>query len=166
MLCLMKEDSLALVQFKQDDMADWAACWQDEVTQRGYNFIPPEDVDWLREQHIERFPFWVTAVNLETGEKLGSLRLSPDDIPDLAIWIYPAYRNKGWGGRAYRLALRYLYEQGYKAVYAGCLQHNVYSRRILEKCGFTRWAAGDEAETSVFNGREIIMEGFRCILRP
>ena len=146
----------------QADVPDWVAYWQDEVTWRGFNFIPPKDCDWLKEQNIGRFPFWVTAVNRETGEKLGSMRLSPDAAPDLAIWVYPQYRGKGWGERMYRLALEYLFSHGYDTIYAGCFPFNKPSLRILEKMGFIRWPEGDTKEASVFDGSEITMLGFVC----
>ena len=164
MSCLIQENDLALVQFTQDDMAAWAACWQDEVTQRGYNFIPPEDANWVKTQQIEQFPFWVTAVNLKTGEKAGALRLSPDAKPDLAIWIYPRFRGKGWGSRAYKLACDYLFGKGYQELHAGCFLHNEHSRRILEKCGFVRLPGSDATEISMLDGTEIVMQEFRRAL--
>ena len=87
-------------------------------------------------------------------------------MPDLAIWIYPEFRGKGWGSRAYKLACDYLFNQGYQALYAGCFQHNVHSRHILEKCGFVRWPEGDVTETSAFDGAEITMQGFQKALPP
>ena len=152
---------MGLIQFTPDDMADWTACWQDKATQRGYNFIPPGLEAWSSSQEIEHFPFWVVAVDRSNGVKLGTLRLSPDELPDLAIWIYPEHRGKRWGSRAYRLACDYLFQNGYKVICAGCFPYNTYSMHILEKTGFMRWPEGDTVETSVFDGTEIMMLGFR-----
>ncbi|MBQ8556121.1 MAG: GNAT family N-acetyltransferase [Clostridia bacterium] len=159
----IEDDAIALIPYTEEDASDFCACWQDDATQRGYNFILPENgqVDIFGE--ISAFPFWAVAVDKCTGNRLGVLRLSPDEEhPDLAIWMYPAHRGKGWGGRAYRLALRYLFAHGYDAIYAGCFPHNTPSLRILKKSGFIRWPEGDVKETSVFDGSEIIMLGFQC----
>ena len=163
--CLIANDALSLVPFTEDDMADWLACWQDEGTQRGFNFIPPEDPTWLLRQLELRFPFWATAVRKATGERIGVLRLSPDEQqPDLAIWMYPAYRGQGLGTQCFALALQYLSDHGYREIHAGCLETNERSRRMLIRCGFSRWADGDEAEKCVFTGRNIMMHGYRCVL--
>ena len=161
---LASDGRIALRAFVQEDMAEWTACWQDETTQRGFNFVPPPDGGWLAAQDIARFPFWVAVVELSTGRTLGSLRLSPDpEHPDLAIWIYPQHRGGGWGGKAFSLALQTLAELGYRTIHAGCFPFNMPSRRILERCGFRRWPEGDEAETSVFDGAPLTLEGYRRV---
>jgi len=159
---LMEDDLIALVPYSEEDEKDFLSCWQDEVTQRGYNFILPEKADAHIFGKISDYPFWVVAVEKSTGHKLGVLRLSPDAAPDLAIWVYPEYRGKGWGGRMYCLALEYLFLHGYDTIYAGCFSFNKPSLRILEKNGFICWPEGDTKEISVFDGSEIIMLGFIC----
>ena len=160
--CLIEDQMIALVPYLEEDAADFLACWQDEATQRGYNFILPENASANVFGSIADYPFWVVAVEKRTGITLGVLRLSPDVAPDLAIWVYPQYRGKGWGGRMYRLALEYLFSHGYDTIYAGCFPFNKPSLRILEKSGFIRWPEGDTKEISVFDGSEITMLGFVC----
>lgn len=159
---LTENDLIALVPYSEKDEPDFMACWQDEETQRGYNFVLPENAEGSIFGQIEDYPFWAVAVEKCTGDKLGVLRLSPDVKPDLAIWVYPAQRGKGWGKRMYRLALEYLFSRGYEKVYAGCFPYNTRSMRILEQNGFLRRPEGDTKETSILDGSEIIMLGYVC----
>ena len=110
--CLIEDQCIALIPYSEEDEADFRACWQNESTQRGYNFVLSENADAHIFGKIADYPFWVVAVEKNTGSKLGVLRLSPDENPDLAIWVYPAHRGKGWGGRMFRLALEYLFSHG------------------------------------------------------
>lgn len=163
MNCLIEDERLALRQYTRADSAAFMDCWRDETTQRGYNFILPEAAQGDIFGTIEDFPFWVVAVDKSTGDQVGVLRLSPEkEQPDLAIWVYPSHRGKGWGERMYRLALKYLFANGHETIYAGCFPFNKPSLRILEKNGFVRWPDGDTKETSAFDGSEIVMLGFRC----
>ena len=161
---LIKDECIGLIPFEQPDMRDWLVCWQDKATQRGFNFIPPDHEAWSSSQVIEHFPFWVAAVDLSNGAKVGTLRLSPDESPDLAIWIYPKYRGQGWGSRAYKMACDYLFDKGYQTIYAGCFPYNTPSMNVLQKTGFVRWQEGDTVETSVFDGSKLTMLGFKCEL--
>ena len=163
MQCLIEDNKLMLRAYTEADALDFLACWQDAATQRGYNFILPENAQSSLFGEIAAFPFWAVAVEKSTGNKLGVLRLSPEkEQPDLAIWVYPAHRGKGWGSCMYRLALEYLFANGYDAIYAGCFPFNTPSMRILKKNGFVRWPEGDVKEINVFDGSEIVMLGFKC----
>ena len=159
---LIEDGLIALIPYTEADTQDFTACWQDEATQRGYNFILPDNADGRIFGEVTAYPFWVVAVEKVTGHKLGVLRLSPDRNPDLAIWVYPAKRGNGWGKRMYRLALEYLFSHGYETIYAGCFPYNTHSLRILENNGFVRWPEGDTKETSILDGGEITMLGFVC----
>lgn len=159
----IENDDIALIPYTEKDSSDFLACWQDAATQRGYNFILPENAQSSLFGEITAFPFWAVAVEKSTGNKLGVLRLSPEkEQPDLAIWVYPAHRGKGWGSCMYRLALEYLFANGYDTIYAGCFPFNTPSMRILKKNGFVCWPEGDVKEISVFDGSEIVMLGFKC----
>lgn len=163
MQCLIEDNKLRLRAYTEADAPDFLACWQDAATQRGYNFIPPENTQSSLFGEITAFPFWAVAVEKSTGNKLGVLRLSLEKgQPDLAIWVYPAHRGKGWGSCMYRLALEYLFANGYDAIYAGCFPFNTPSLRILAKNGFARWPEGDVKEINVFDGSEIVMLCFKC----
>ena len=159
---LIEDELIALTPYTEADAGDFTACWRDDATQRGYNFILPDNADGRIFGEIAAYPFWVVAVEKSTGHKLGVLRLSPDRNPDLAIWVYPAYRSKGWGCRMYRLALDYLFAHGYETIFAGCFAYNTHSLRILENNGFVRWPEGDVEETSVFDGNKVTMLGYVC----
>lgn len=159
---LIEDDLIALMPYTEADAQEFTACWRDEATQHGYNYVLPDDADGRIFGEIAAYPFWVVAIEKATGHKLGVLRLSPDRNPDLAIWVYPASRSRGWGCRMYRLALNYLFSHGYETVYAGCFSYNTHSLRILENNGFVRWAEGDAEEISVFDGSKVTMLGYVC----
>ena len=61
------------------DDRDMYECWQDEVTQRGYNGAYYDTFEQYAATDIARFRFWVTAVDKASGERVGSLRLGLDD---------------------------------------------------------------------------------------
>ena len=59
---MTEDDLIALIPYSEKDEADFLASWQDEVTQRGYNFILPEDADGSIFGRIGDYPFWTVAV--------------------------------------------------------------------------------------------------------
>ena len=159
---LIADELVELIPFTEADSQDFIACWHDAATQSGYNYVLPNNADARIFGEIAAYPFWVVAVEKATGHKLGVLRLSPDTNPDLAIWVYPTYRSRGWGCRMYRLALNYLFAHGYETIFAGCFSYNTHSLRILENNGFVRWPEGDSEEISVFDGSKVTMLGYVC----
>lgn len=160
---IIEDDRIGLVQYTHADDRDMYECWQDEVTQRGYNGAYYDTFEQYAATDIARFRFWVTAVDKANGERVGSLRLGLDDEwPDLAIWIYPGYRHMGYGRAAYALALEYLFERaGLKQVSAGCYEDNEFSRRILQALGFERYPAGDEVEPNYLTGAPTVQQEYR-----
>ncbi len=161
---IIENDYLGLRQYTHDDDYDWYVCWQDIDTQKGYNGIFEYSFeDFCKSFDINRFKFWVTVIDKNTNESVGTLRLGLDEkCPDLAIWIYPKYRNKGYGLASYKLALKYLFENfDYDELSAGCFQDNTYSCKILEKIGFIHRPEYDEIEIDCFTGKETTMYEFR-----
>ena len=159
----IETETLGLKAYSHDDDHDMYVCWQDIDTQKGYNGVFSKTFDEFRVFDIERFRFWVTAVNKNTGESVGTLRLGLDEkCPDLAIWIYPKHRNKGYGAAAFKLALAYIFENfDYEEISAGCYCDNVYSLKMLNKIGFMRYPKGDETEINCFTGNETTQLEFR-----
>lgn len=100
-----------------------------------------------------RFPFWVVVVDKSCGAKIGVLRLSSEEEPDLAIWIYPQHRGKGYGTEAFSLAVDYIFRNmNLRKIYACCYCDNRASLRTLEEVGFVRRSVGDQQEENCFTG--------------
>lgn len=156
MMFIIENDRIGLAQYTHDDDADMFECWQDIDTQKGYNGIFNQTFDEFKEFDIERFKFWVTITDKKTNEKVGVLRLGLNEIcPDLAIWIYPKYRKKGYGTQSFPLALRYIFDYyHYPEISAGCYEDNTGSLKMLNKVGFVRYPIGDEIEENPFTGEK------------
>ena len=163
MTFLIENETIGLRQYTHADDRDMYACWQDTDTQKGYNGIFRESFETFAAFDISRFRFWVTATEKRTGKGIGTLRLGLDPVcPDLAIWVYPAYRHQGYGTASFRLALTYLFRTyAYPELSAGCYEDNLYSRKMLEKLGFRHYPAGDAVEVSCFDGKPIRQYEFR-----
>lgn len=160
---LIEDAHIGLLPYTHNDDADMFSCWLDIDTQEGYNCKYDQALEGFRRMEIERFPFWVTVVDKKLGRKIGSLRLGLDETcPDLAIWIYPQYRHRGYGAHAFALALKYIFSNyPYPAISAGCFEDNLYSMRIIKKLGFIRYPDGDVVEPDCFTGRDRAMQEFR-----
>lgn len=160
---LIENHTLGLVPYTHDDDYDMYMCWKDVDTQKGYNGVFGQSFEEYQATDISRFPFWVTVVDKNTRKRVGTLRLGLDEVcPDLAIWIYPDYRNRGYGTKAFRLALDYIFDRyPYREISAGCYCDNVYSLRMLNKIGFVRYPNGDGHEINCFTGKEITQLEFR-----
>lgn len=160
---LIEDARIGLAPYTHADDEELLACWLDADTQRGCNCRCEHALEDFRRFEIERFPFWVTVVDKELDRKVGSLRLGLDETcPDLAIWIYPQYRHKGYGGSSFALSLKYIFSQySYPEISAGCFEDNLYSMRILKKLGFVHYPDGDAVERDCFTGQDRIMQEFR-----
>ena len=160
---LIENDRLGLSQYTHADDRDFYACWQDTDTQKGYNGVFCQSFEEFRQFDTERFRFWVTAADKRLDRKIGVLRLGPDETcPDLAIWIYPQYRHRGYGAESFALALHYIFEHfPYPEISAGCYEDNANSLKMLRKTGFVRYPAGDAAEKNCFTGESITQLEFR-----
>ena len=160
---LIKNDTIALMPYTPDDALDFYRCWQDLDTQKGYNYKFDDSISDFSGIEIERFKFWVTVRDIKTNEKVGVLRLSPDEIdPDLAVWIFPEYRNMGYGKNGMHLALKYIFENiSFGAITAGCFERNKYSQKILERIGYKHEPNSDTIETDSFTGEKIKMLMYR-----
>ena len=159
----IENDVIGLRQYTHEDDREMYLCWQDPGTQKGYNIVFDLSFDQFRKQDIGRFRFWAAIIRKETNESIGTLRLGPDEnCPDLAIWIYPAFRNQGLGTQAFRLALQYLFEHyHYDELSAGCYCDNVASLKMLKRIGFVHHPQHDQKEPNCFTGEETTQLEFR-----
>ena len=160
---LVENNRIGLIQYTHADDQDMFLCWQDIGTQKGYNGIFSMTFDEFSKADISQFSFWVTIVDKSTSARVGTLRLGlDDDCPDLAIWIYPKYRNMGYSKESFRLALLYLFEKyQYQQLSAGCYWDNEASQRMLKSIGFKRYSNGDCEEINVFTGKPTVQQEFR-----
>lgn len=159
---LIEDSRIALLPYTHDDDKDMADCWKDAGTQQGFNCILDENCEQFFQFEISQFPYWVTVWDKQLNCKVGSLRLGLDEVPDLAIWIYPKYRSMGYGTASFRLSLKYLFSHyHYPELAAGCFMDNEKSLRMLKRIGFTRCPSHDEEEINCFSGEPTIMYGFR-----
>lgn len=160
---IIENETIGLKQYTHEDDYDMYECWQDIDTQKGYNGVFSETFEEFSIFDINRFKFWVTVIDKKTNESIGTLRLGLDEVcPDLAIWIYPKYRNKRYGTAAFQLALTYIFNTyDYKEISAGCYQDNSYSLKMLKKLGFVRYPDGDEVEINCFTGEPTTQLEFR-----
>ena len=160
---LMEDSHIGLTPYTHNDDEDMFSCWLDMDTQKGYNCTYEQALEGFRHFEIERFPFWVTVVDKNLDRRVGSLRLGLDETcPDLAIWIYPQYRHRGYGIRSFALALKYIFGScQYSEIAAGCFEDNLYSMKIIKKLGFFHYPDGDIVEKDCFTGQDRIMREFR-----
>lgn len=159
---LCENENIGLMQYTHADDQDMYLCWLNEETQRGFNHKFQMSFTEFTQCDITRFPFWAVIVHKQTQQKIGTLRLgiSSGDT-DLAIWIYPQYRAQGFGTQAFQLALTYVFSNyKYNAIYAGCYQDNVKSRKMLERIGFSRLFAEDIVEENCFSGEKTVQQVF------
>ena len=161
---IAETDELGLLQYTHDDDFDMHCCWQDIDTQKGYNGAYYQTLEeYSQSINIGQFKFWVTVTDKSTGCKVGSLRLGSDEEhPDLAIWIYPEYRNKGYGVKSFRLSLEYIFKNfNLDEIWAGCFTDNKYSMAILTKLGFEHCPEYDEVEPHFITGEDTTMFEFK-----
>lgn len=92
---LIENDLIALRQYTHDDDYDMYLCWNDIDTQKGYNGIFDQSFEEFNKFDIDRFKFWVTAVDKATNESVGTLRLGTGEVPDLAILDLSAVQKSG-----------------------------------------------------------------------
>ena len=158
---------VGLTEYTSNDFADMYLCWTDIDTQKGYNGKFNQTFEEFERFQLEQFKlqfkFWVTIIDKRTSQKVGVLRLGLDEIcPDLAIWIYPQHRNKGYGTQSFKLSLEYIFENyPYLEISAGCYEDNTYSLKMLRRIGFYRYPGGDIVEENCFTGNNIKQLEFR-----
>ena len=88
---------------------------------------------------------------------VGLFSLAPEHLePDLGIWIFKDYRNKGFGSEAYKLAIHYLFENtDIEYIIAGVYNFNIASIRVLEGAGMKRINQKTREEKSAFSEESI-----------
>ncbi|MDR2686873.1 MAG: GNAT family N-acetyltransferase [Oscillospiraceae bacterium] len=138
------------------------ACWRDPDTERGYNIKQTKSyAEYLAARKTNGW----SGIILRRGDEtpMGCVMIFPEIAqPDLAIMVYPGYRGKGYGTRAFALGAQYCAETfGLERIYAGCYPDNHASLKMLERCGFVpdpEPVGG--LETHYITGEEIVQLEF------
>ena len=86
---------------------------------------------------------------MEVGETLVGF-LNDVEITDgsmeLGYVVHPAHWNKGYATAALKLAIRELFQRGYRTVLCGAFEENPASLRCMEKAGMGRIEKTDRIE--------------------
>jgi RimJ/RimL family protein N-acetyltransferase len=91
-------------------------------------------------------------------EIIGAVGISPPDtVADLAIWMFAPYRRKGYGTSAFALTTKYAIETlGISELHAGAYPDDIGSIKMLARCGYTPYPAGNVAEKHYITGEDIV----------
>jgi RimJ/RimL family protein N-acetyltransferase len=154
-------DILRLVEYKKCDDRVLYENWQDAETQKGYNFILEESFEEFSASETKQ-RFFAMIQLIETNEIIGSVGISPpESVPDLAIWIFKPFRQKGYGTSAFALATKYAIEVlKIDELHAGAYADNIGSQKMLHKCGYVPFPEGNVLEKHYLTGEDIIQLDF------
>jgi RimJ/RimL family protein N-acetyltransferase len=158
----ISDGTLALAEYRgMEDNADFYECWQDEDTQRAFNYQFNRAFDEFSKSPVKS-RFIATVIRLSDNARIGVVFVSPEGtLPDLAIMLYKPYRTKGYGTKAFLLATEYCFEHlGLDEVYAGCYPQNAASLKMLKRCGYVPHPQGNQAEKHYLTGEPITQLDF------
>lgn len=132
------------------------ACWQDYDTQKGYNYKMDISFETFMNRPI-RSRLYAVIIRKADAAVIGTISLSPENtLPDLAIMIYKPYRQRGYGTKAFSLALKYCFKKFHlDRIYAGFYETNIASQRMLTTCGFVPHPEGNQSEVHFESGAPI-----------
>ena len=154
-----EENGIALAEYVPElDDRDLYECWLDEATESGYN----NKCNMTFEEYLAHPIRSAKIIIMKEGKPVGCLLLSPPDCdPDLAIMIYPGNRGKGIGKAAFALGLEYCFDEyGFDFIYAGCMEGNEISLRMLTSCGMVPHPEGNVIEKHYITGEKRIQYDF------
>ncbi|MDD2503811.1 MAG: GNAT family N-acetyltransferase [Clostridia bacterium] len=86
----------------------------------------------------------------------------PETTADLAIWIFKPYRRQGYGSSAFTMATKYAVEElKIGELHAGAYPDNIGSIKMLKRCGYAPYPAGNILEKHYITGKDIIQMDYR-----
>jgi len=151
-------DLISLVEYQPCDDRALYESWLDPDVQKGFNGIYVTSFEEFasRDKHT-RFTAMIRFD--QTGEIIGTVGISPpEEIADLTIRIFEPYRKQGYGTAAFALATNYIInELKISELHAGAFPDNVGSRKMLKKCGYIPFPAGNISEKHYIT-REVIVQ--------
>jgi RimJ/RimL family protein N-acetyltransferase len=159
-----------------EDIDGFAEQETDPVTvQTGFTGAVPPRAKMLRMlnrarlDHLVGSAIYLAMVDVASGEFAGSVRLGssgPPNVAALGYAVHPAFRGRGFTGRALRLISAWAFEQaGFVRLELGAKTDNIASQRAAESAGFVPegvWRSrlrnpdgtfSDEARYSLVNPR-------------
>ena len=149
--------AISLVEYQKCDDRALYENWQDADTQKGYNGVYYTDYEAFEHRTLKNRFFAMIKQNT-TGELIGAVGVSPPETtPDLAIWMFKPYRRQGYGTAAFALTTKYLTEVlEITELHAGAFPDNVGSQKMLKRCGYTPYPAGNISEKHYITGEDIV----------
>jgi len=149
--------AISLVEYHKCDDRALYENWQDVDTQKGYNGVYYIDYEAFEHRTLKNRFFAMIKQN-STGELIGAVGVSrPETTPDLAIWIFKPYRRKGFGTAAFALTTKYLTEVlEITELHAGAFPDNAGSQKMLRRCGYAPYPAGNISEKHYITGEDIV----------
>lgn len=157
----LSAEKICLAEFIDAESANRYDAWNDPGTQDAYNFVLEDTYDeFLTWEMTQRWH--ASILRTVDGVCVGTLMLSPKDtVPDLAIIIFPDFRGMGYGSSAFALGARYcLMELQLPEIHAGCYTDNLFSLKMLRRCGFIPYPEGNQEERHFQTGERRIQLDF------
>jgi RimJ/RimL family protein N-acetyltransferase len=157
----ISNEILSLVEYNESDDHSLYEDWLDPDTQKGYNGVYVTTLEDFQTREIRQHFFAMIRLD-STGEIIGAIGISPPEtIPDLAIRIFKPYRRKGYGTSAFALATKYAVEElKITELHAGAYPDNTGSLKMLERCGYVPFPAGNVLEKHYITGEDIVQMDF------
>jgi RimJ/RimL family protein N-acetyltransferase len=153
----VSNDVISLVEYQPCDDRALYESWLDPDVQKGFNgiYVASFEEFATRDKHT-RFTAMIRFD--QTGEIIGTVGISsPEEIADLTIRIFEPYRKQGYGTAAFALATNYIInELKISELHAGAFPDNVGSRKMLKKCGYIPYPAGNISEKHYITGEAIV----------
>ena len=160
----ISNDVLSLVEHSPCDDRVLYESWLDPDVQQGFNGIYVTSFEEFSKQNkIDKPTRFTAMIRLNnTNEIIGTLGISPpEDIADLTIRIFKPYRRKGYGTSAFALATKYIVGVlKITELHAGAYPDNTGSLKMLERCGYIPYPAGNISSTHFITGEEITQMDF------
>jgi RimJ/RimL family protein N-acetyltransferase len=156
----ISNDILSLVEHSPCDDRALYESWLDPDVQQGFNGIYVTSFEeFAKQSEIDKHTRFTAMIRLDdTDEIIGTVGISPlEDIADLTIRIFKAYRRKGYGTAAFSLATKYIAGAlKITEIHAGAYPGNIGSLKILARCGYTPYPAGNIPSKHFITGEDII----------
>ena len=151
-MILMDEIKLGIIGYL--DLRDMFDIFEDELVSKYYMLPELDNSDADRYYLFKHF----IVLSLDKKRYVRAIRFNDrligfiNDVGcangsiELGIALSSIYHGKGYGTRAFKMAIAELFNMGYKEVIAGCFIENEASRIMMEKCGMVKTDIVEEIE--------------------
>jgi [ribosomal protein S5]-alanine N-acetyltransferase len=124
----------------RDFLTPWEPTWSsDSLSRSSYRRrLTRHAMDWRADQAYTFFVFRKGDEALLGGIGFSNIRRGVAETASIGYWIGERYARRGFMAASLQLALRFGFEHlRLHRIEAACLPHNVASRELLRKTGFT-----------------------------